>query len=249
MPFTVSHPAIILPAKYLPDKWVSMTGLIIGSITPDFEYFMRMKVESVYSHTWAGMFWFDLPLALLLTFVYHYIVRDSFICNSPRFIKRRLSPYLDFKWWNYFKHHFFIVIICLLVGISSHIFWDSFTHPHGDFVKLIPFLREVSNINGLHLPNYRIMQAISTLVGGTIVCFSFMCIPRAKEYAKSRNPVYYWFIVFGTGLAAANIRMITGIPNLPFVAVATVATSALAGFIAGAIIAPLFLEKRIVKVQ
>ncbi|WP_262496247.1 DUF4184 family protein [Flavobacterium piscis] len=39
MPFTFSHPAIILPLKYLPKNWISLTGLIIGSLTPDFEYF------------------------------------------------------------------------------------------------------------------------------------------------------------------------------------------------------------------
>ncbi|WP_240482010.1 DUF4184 family protein [Flavobacterium psychrophilum] len=39
MPFTFSHPAIILPLRYLPRQWFSLTGLIIGSLTPDFEYF------------------------------------------------------------------------------------------------------------------------------------------------------------------------------------------------------------------
>lgn len=58
MPFTFSHPAIILPFKYLPNRWISMTGLIIGSLTPDFEYFIRMKIESYYSHTNAGLFLF-----------------------------------------------------------------------------------------------------------------------------------------------------------------------------------------------
>jgi hypothetical protein len=245
MPFTISHPALVLPAKYLPAKWVSMTGLIVGSITPDFEYFMRMKVESIYSHTWAGMFWFDLPLSLLITFVYHYIVRDSFICNSPRFLKRRLSRYMDFNWMDYFRHNFFTVLICLLVGIASHIFWDSFTHPRGDFVKIIPYLKETSTIDGFRIPNYRIMQNLSTLVGGIIVFISIMSIPRAKEYAPSRNPFYYWFIVIGTGLAAVNIRMITGTHYWEYV---TIATAALSGFIAGTIIAPLFLEKKVVKV-
>ena len=54
MPFTFSHPAIVLPLKYLPKKWFSFTGLIIGSMTPDFEYFLRMKVKSDYSHTLNG---------------------------------------------------------------------------------------------------------------------------------------------------------------------------------------------------
>ena len=57
MPFTFSHPALILPLKYFPNKWFSLTGLVIGSLTPDFEYFLRMRIKSVYSHTLEGIFW------------------------------------------------------------------------------------------------------------------------------------------------------------------------------------------------
>lgn len=245
MPLTFSHPAIILPAKYLPERWVSMTGLIIGSITPDFEYFIRMKVESIYSHTWLGMFWFDLPLSLLLTFVYHNMIRNSFISNSPLFLKRRLSRYMDFNWMDYFKHHFFQVIICLLIGIASHIFWDAFTHPHGDFVKLIPFLKENSTLYGFRIVNYRIMQYISTTVGGIVVFYSIMKMPRAAEYAPSNHPVFYWLIIIATGVVVANIRLLTGLHYWEY---AAVDTSVVSGFIAGAISAPLFLEKRGAKI-
>lgn len=51
MPFTFSHPSIVLPLTYLPKKWISLTGIVIGSLTPDFEYFLRMKIQSTYSHT------------------------------------------------------------------------------------------------------------------------------------------------------------------------------------------------------
>jgi hypothetical protein len=241
MPLTFSHPAVILPAKYLPEKWVSMTGLIIGSITPDFEYFLRMRVISIYSHTWIGMFWFDLPLAVLLTFVYHYIIRNSFICNLPVFLKKRLSRYMDFKWINYFKHHFFKVIICLLLGIASHIFWDGFTHPGGDFVKMIPWLKEGSNIFGYHIPNSRLLHIISTIIGGIIIFYAILLIPKASNYAKSRNPVYYWFIVIGTGVVATNLRVFLGLHYWEYY---TVATCLVSGFIAGAVMAPLLLERK-----
>jgi hypothetical protein len=217
-----------------------MTGLIVGSVTPDFEYFIRMRVTSIYSHTWTGMFWFDLPLALLLTFLYHYIIRNSFICNLPVFLKKRLSRYMDFKWTDYFKHHFFTVIICLLVGIASHIFWDGFTHPGGDFVKRISWLRESSEVFGFHILNSRLMHIISTIVGGILVFYAILRIPKATKYAKSRNPVYYWFIVIGTGVVATNLRILIGLHYWEYY---TVATCFISGFIAGAIMAPLLLEK------
>ncbi len=91
MPFTFSHPAIVLPLNYLPKKWFSLTGLVIGSLTPDFEYFIRMKIKSEYSHTLEGLFWFDLPLGVLLAFIFHNIVRNNFYNNLPLFFKSRFS--------------------------------------------------------------------------------------------------------------------------------------------------------------
>lgn len=106
MPFTFSHPAIVLPLTYLPKKWFSLTGLIIGSITPDFEYFIRMKVQRDYSHTLSGLFWFNLPLGILLAFIFHGIVRNSLIENLPLFLKSRFSNFTRFNWLNFFKKIF-----------------------------------------------------------------------------------------------------------------------------------------------
>lgn len=241
MPLTFSHPAITLPAKYLPERWVSMTGLIIGSITPDFEYFIRLKEESVYSHTLAGMFWFDLPLALVLTFVYHYIVRNTFICNSPAFLRKRLSPYRGFNWINYFNKHFIVVFICLLVGIASHIFWDDFTHPSGHFVKMIPLLRENLYILKFLIPNNRLLQAISTTIGGMVIFYAIMRMPEDVDICKQRNATDYWLILAGMGVVAVNVRMLENIYDFDY---QTIALSTLSGFIAGSIVAPLLLAKK-----
>ena len=244
MPLTFSHPALVLLAKYLPERWVSMTGLVVGSVTPDFEYFIRMKVESIYSHTWLGMFWFDLPLSVLLTFMYHSLVRDFLICNLPLFLKKRLSRFMGFNWTYYFKRHFLKVIICLLVGIATHIFWDGFTHPHGDFVKIIPVLKENTMLFGVRTPNYKLLQYISTVIGGIIVFYAVMHTPETADCAKSRTPFYYWLIVLGTGVVAANLRTLTGMHYSQYSAVAT---SLISGLIAGSIIAPWLLERISVK--
>jgi hypothetical protein len=91
MPFTFSHPAIVLPFAFLPRKWFSLTGLVIGSLIPDFEYFLRMRIKSNYSHTIDGLFWFDLPLGIILGYIFHYLVRDSLLNNLPIFLKSRFS--------------------------------------------------------------------------------------------------------------------------------------------------------------
>ena len=114
MPFTFSHPAIVLPLKKVSGKMLSLTGLVVGSLTPDFEYFIRMSVRSTYSHTILGLLWFDIPFGLLLTFLYHLIVRDPFITHLPEVLNRKLNSFKYFDWVDY------------CADFSFH--WRSFTH-------------------------------------------------------------------------------------------------------------------------
>ena len=66
MPFTFSHPALVLPLNYLPKRWFSLTALVVGSMMPDLEAFLRFKSEKNVTHTWDALFWFCLPLGLLI---------------------------------------------------------------------------------------------------------------------------------------------------------------------------------------
>ncbi|MDN3635772.1 DUF4184 family protein [Neolewinella lacunae] len=133
MPFTFAHPAVVLPFAYLPKRWCSMTGLIIGSLTPDFEYFIKMRIESNFSHTLAGMFWFDLPMGILLSFIFHHFVRNALFENLPMILRDRLVAFTSFSWNAYFLQHWWVVLVSILIGAASHILWDGFTHHNGFF--------------------------------------------------------------------------------------------------------------------
>lgn len=171
MPFTFSHPALILPLTFLPKKWFSLTGLVIGSLTPDFEYFIRMKIQSNYSHTLSGLFWFDLPLGILLAFIFHNTVRDKLFVNFPTILSSRLKRFNLFEWNNYFKTHWFVVAVSVLIGAVSHIFWDSFTHDNGYFVQTIPRLTNTINLFCGQISILKILQHSSTILGGLAIVF------------------------------------------------------------------------------
>jgi len=130
MPFTFSHPAIVLPFISKNKSWkiFSSTGLIIGSIIPDFESFIRFDQHKEYSHTWLGAFWFDLPLAVLFAVVFHNVVRDPLIRNLPPTIGAKYYSYLNFNWNAFFRKHVVMVVYSMLIGIFSHLLWDAFTH-------------------------------------------------------------------------------------------------------------------------
>ena len=210
MPFTFSHPAIILPLRYLPRKWFSLTGLVIGSLTPDFEYFIRMKIQSNYSHTLNGLFWFDLPLGLLLAFIFHDIVRNSLFDNLPVILKSRLLSFKQFDWNIYFKNNWFVVTTSILIGAFSHIFWDSFTHEHGFFVRTIPALTHTVDFSGRQISVLKILQHSSTLIGGLVIVFALLKLPKDKRVTGEFN-LKYWSILTGIFLTIIAIRILSGL--------------------------------------
>jgi len=59
MPFTLAHPAAIVPLYKIFKGRLSLTGLIIGSIVPDTEYAVNTVTRSVISHTTKGIFYYD----------------------------------------------------------------------------------------------------------------------------------------------------------------------------------------------
>lgn len=210
MPFTFSHPAIVLPLTFLPRQWFSLTGLVIGSLTPDFEYFLRMRVKSNYSHTIDGLFWFDLPLGLLLAFMFHNIVRDSLFDNMPTFLKSRFSTFKNFNWNSHFKKKWLVVTISILIGTASHIFWDSFTHEHGYFVQTIPALQSSVDFIGKQIPILKILQHSSTLLGGYVIVFAIYKIESNKTENENIN-LKYWAILAGLTLTIIMIRLLCGL--------------------------------------
>ncbi|WP_172805202.1 DUF4184 family protein [Aquiflexum balticum] len=46
-----------------------MSGLIVGSLVPDFEKFINLRQGHTFSHTGGGIFCFSLLLGLLLFFI------------------------------------------------------------------------------------------------------------------------------------------------------------------------------------
>ncbi|MDQ3111873.1 MAG: DUF4184 family protein [Bacteroidota bacterium] len=210
MPFTFSHPALILPLTYLPPRWFSLTGLVIGSLTPDFEYFIRMKIQSNYSHTLSGLFWFDLPLGILLAFLFHNIVRDQLFCNLPVFLKSRVLNFTAFNWNRYFLDNWFVVLISILVGATSHILWDGFTHEHGFFVERFSALRKQLEFSGIQLPVSKIIQHASTLIGGLIVAFAIWKLPADKAVNGKIN-YKYWILVMLISSVILTIRFFAGL--------------------------------------
>jgi hypothetical protein len=241
MPFTFSHPAAVLPFAFLPARWISMTGLVIGSTAPDFEYFFRLDIYSIVSHTWSGLFWFDLPLTIILAFVFHFIVRDRLIENLPPFLSKRLIVFKNFNWAKQFKENFIVVIISILIGIATHILWDGLTHEYGMFVLRTEALKKVFIIAGYEVPLYSILQHASTLIGGIIILYVLLKLPADESYVTTKSIFPFWILVSITALLILGIRFLTGMKYDEY---GNIIITIIAGGLAGLIITSVLFSRR-----
>ncbi|HVT85121.1 MAG TPA: DUF4184 family protein [Chitinophagaceae bacterium] len=211
MPFTFSHPGAVLPLGYLPKRFFSMTALVIGSIAPDFEYFIRMRDKSYYSHRWTGLFWFDLPLVIILAFLYHGVVRDKLINNLPGIFAKRLQAFKNFDWPGYFAKNFPVVIISAIIGTASHILWDAFTHEKGLFAADIGKLKELYAISDYHrFATYNLLQLISSIVGILIVLYSLLHLPADKNFVRKSSVLPFWLSIIAVIVVVVEIRVLRG---------------------------------------
>ena len=240
MPFTFSHPALVLAFRYLPNRFYSLTGLIIGSMTPDFEYFLRMNVGSIYSHTFWGIFYFDLPVGIALCFIFHNVVRDHLVDHLPVWLRERFWDLKAFNWNSFFKSSWIIVFISIIIGATSHILWDDFTHPLGYFVMRSIFLRHKIAIVGFQIPLYNIFQGISSLLGGVIVCIFIWCLAKTKiKFMQKKD--FYWLFVIVIMILIMIVRFLYGLTIAKY---GNVIVSIISAFFIAIILSPLFLSKK-----
>ena len=191
MPFTFAHPAIVLPLARLPKKYISLTGLVAGSIAPDFEYFIRMKPVSHYSHTLPGIILFNIPAAIIISFTFHYFVKNQLIDHLPLRLYSRFHHYKSSNWTSYFKKYFLPFLFSVAIGSFSHILWDSFTHETGFFVRLFPFL----NAKVSHFPLFRLIQHGSTIAGFAFIGLVILNMEKTFSIRPVNSIKAYWTTV------------------------------------------------------
>lgn len=197
MPFTFSHPAIVLPLKKAKPRWFSVNGLVIGSMAPDFLYFFKMDGNADFGHTLAGIFLYDLPISFLIAITFHLWVRNILIMHLPSPLDKKYFKFLSFNFIHFLRKKWLSFTISVLIGVLSHLFWDSLFTPQGWIYYQAPSLfSKHFTIAERTLPLYILIERLESVFG--LIYVIWIVLQQQKfsftpEVALSWQPkIYYW---------------------------------------------------------
>lgn len=195
MPFTLAHPAAVLPLLRKARPWMSATGLILGSMAPDFEYFLRLRPGGGYGHSLLGLLLLDVPLTLVVVGLFHGIIRKPLVRNMPTFLRNRLGRFNKHAWpiSNLWSPR---LILGIIIGGLTHIAWDDLTHSRGPVARhFSPLYHPV-----LEKPLFVWLQYASSLVGILAILLYVWLLPVRPTLPRpaARRQALFWVGVVGS---------------------------------------------------
>lgn len=207
MPFTFSHPAAILPFVNSRSH-LSLTGLVLGSIVPDLEFYFQLRLVENVGHGFWGIWWFDIPLAFALAFIFHGLVKVPLYQASPYWFRVKLADCLSPNWIFTISKRIHWLVLSILIGVLSHLFLDGLTHFDGWAVQLFPILGSMFSLFKLDFPAYEFLQYSFSLFGLMGVWIALKKKRPSMIIHKSQNGVTaFWYLAAIGFIITGSIRI------------------------------------------
>ncbi|WP_165958852.1 DUF4184 family protein [Actinomadura sp. KC345] len=180
MPFTLSHPAAVLPFARRP---LVPSALVIGSLTPDVPYYLYISGVRDMTHRPLGVVTVDVAIGLVVFAVWHLLAKRPLAALAPDRLRERLPVSAPVSWrW---------VVPSLAIGAASHVLWDAFTHAGA--AEVLPWLAEF--VGGITL--YMWLQVGSGAAGLAVIAMwlarwvrTAPPVPVPVEAARGRLQVF-----------------------------------------------------------
>lgn len=196
MPFTLSHPAAVLPFLR---SGLPASALVAGSVVPDLPYYLPVDL-GIRTHTALAVVTVDLVGGLLLWALWHGFLAAPAVASAPGPLRARLPvpgrPRVDGV------RGLLLVGAAVVLGAATHVLWDEFTHPGRWGPENIPALR--AQVGGE--PLYGWLQDGSGLVGAlAIAVWVLLWWRRTPPRPVPGGVPWAWLAIAAVALVAGMV--------------------------------------------
>lgn len=162
MPFTISHAAAALPLRRFGKFRLPLAALMIGSMSPDYAYFLPGGFDRVETHSIAGLFLFCWPVSLCLWLLFVRVLEPPTTALLPENWRTRFPP-SDREMT---PRVLALTSVAVLLGGLTHLVWDAFTHGATVVTNAFPALKSVAfHIDGRRIRWFFLLQLLSSAFG------------------------------------------------------------------------------------
>jgi hypothetical protein len=187
MPFTLAHPAAVMPLRRM--RFLEPLALVIGSVLPDVPYFLPgfLHYRFEYTHTLRGSLVEDLPVGviILLGVLLTRRILVALLSERARWVFLGVAQRFTARPINWL-----LAAPSLLIGCWTHIAWDSFTHENAWAARRFPLLNASIPMFGLiNIQVYHLLQYASSVLGLIVLVYWYRELARAAPRELPVAPV------------------------------------------------------------
>lgn len=213
MPFTLAHPAAVIPLRRV--RLLRTVPLIVGAMAPDIPYYLPWRIAKHIpqaTHTLIGTFTIDLPIGLLLL-VFIWLLRGPLA--APLGPGGRDKCFGALERFGGRPGNWALAPLSLLIGSWTHLVWDSFTHPDGWMVSRISALSAPVSFFSYTGELCHVLQYASSVFGLAVLAVWFLRLPApAGERANGERAAGGPLLLAGLFVAAAAAGGIETVEHL-----------------------------------
>jgi hypothetical protein len=179
VPFTISHAAAALPFTR---TRLPLAALMIGTMAPDFAYFLPVGADRMFTHHLAGVPLFCWPVGFAVWLFYVFLLERPTIELLPEPWRSRV-PLSDrgVSFGNFAK-----ISIALMLGALTHLLWDAFTHASTFITDAWSgFYGELFRYRGRPIRVFFMLQILSSIFGLFALWWWAMNLRRAAPRAST----------------------------------------------------------------
>ncbi|GGM99085.1 hypothetical protein GCM10011609_41660 [Lentzea pudingi] len=181
MPFTLAHPAAVLPLR----RWFWFPGLVAGSVAPDLGYYLPV----LSTHGVLGG-----SVAAVVLLLAGRLLLPSLMAPAPAFVRARVSRPGDFR-------RPFVRAVSVVAGVLTHLLWDAFTQTGGWFVQRWDWLD--LSVAGPHRL-YNVIGYVSSLGGMALLVWMAARCPKGHTWPTWTGRARYWIWALAGACAVAG---------------------------------------------
>ena len=208
MPFTLAHPAAVMPLRHL--KYLPTLALIVGSMIPDILYyvpgriFWTLRAAHWDTHSLFGSVFLCLPLGMLVIAGCILLRRPltALMTDRARWVVLQAADSFTARPINWL-----LAVPAILIGSWTHLLWDAFTHPGTWLVRRVDALSAPITLFGVYTGEVsHVLQYASSVIGLLVLAWWYTLAASEAPLTNSRSQSgSRWLLLLLVVVAAAII--------------------------------------------